>query len=305
MGVRPEDRAGVADADLSDQCVLVTGSTDGIGREAAIAFGRLGARVLVHGRSRDKADRVVARIEAAGGTATAYTADFESLDAVCDLARLVAADADRIDVLAHNAATYFREGHLTDAGVEATVGVNHLAPFLLTHRLLDLVPADGRIVTTASRVHRQADLDVGGLEDQTGYDGFAAYARSKLANVLFTSELARRLDERTANCFHPGFVPGSALWRDAPLYVRGPMRLVSLLPNALTRRGIDTPATGAATLVFLAAADAVAAVSGEYFVDCERVDPSPTAHDDDLARRLWAWSERAAGLEDDHRLNGE
>lgn len=302
MSVRPERYAGVADADLSGKTVLVTGSSDGIGREAALALGRLGARVLVHGRSRSKVDRVVGEITDAGGRASAYTADFVDLEAVRGFARAVRDDVDRLDALANNAGTYFRVGRLTDAGVEATMAVNHLAPFLLTHLLAPVIPAGGRIVTTASAAHQGADLDLSTLDRVDDYDGFSAYARSKLANVLFTRELARRLDARTANCLHPGFVPGSALWRDSPLYVRAVVGVLSALPPALTRRVIDTPATGAANLVYLVAAADVAGVSGEYFADCEPRQPSATARDDDLARRLWTWSEERVELDSAARL---
>lgn len=297
MSIRPEERAGVESADCSGQTVLITGSTDGIGREAALAVGRLGAHVLVHGRSRRKADRVVERIESTAGSAHAYTADFASLDRVRELAEAVRTDVDAIDVLANNAGTSYPEGRDPSGGVEPTLGVNHLAPFLLTHRLLPSIPDDGRIVTTASSAHRGGELDFESLEGSDESDRFSAYARSKLANVLFTRELARRLERRTANCFHPGFIPGSALWRKAPIYVRAFTVALSFLPGALARQVVDTPSTGAATLVYLAVSGAVEDVTGRYYVDCEQREPSPTARDDDLARRLWEWSEEAAGLE--------
>lgn len=328
MSIRPEKRAGVADRDLSGRRVLVTGSTDGIGREAALALGRLGATVLVHGRSEEKADGVVDRIDSSGGTAQAYTADFVSLERVADLAETIRSDVDRIDVLANNAGTFFREAHRTDAGVEATLTVNHLAPFLLTHRLLELIPEDGRIVTTASGAHKGAGPDLDIAPDPTDdpdsdpseapdsdptddpdwfggtaeYDAFSAYSRSKLANVLFARELARRLDERTSNCFHPGFIPGSALWRHTAFPLSAVLEVLAVLPNVLTRHVIDTPATGAATLVYLVASREVEDVTGEYFADCEPREPSATARDDDLGRQLWEWSARRVGLEPHEQL---
>lgn len=302
MSVKPEEWAGLADRDLSGRSVLITGSTAGIGRKAALALGRLGAHVLVHGRSGEKADRVVSKIESAGGRADGYTADFAELDRVRTFAETIRDDVDRIDVLANNAGTYFREDRQTDAGVEATIAVNHLAPFLLTHRLLPAIPPGGRIVTTASSAHRGVDIDPDTLGDRGDDDWFTAYARSKLTNVLFTRELARRLEDRTSNCFHPGFIPGSSLWRHSPLHVRVVLRVFALAPNAVTRHVFDTPATGAATLVHLAAAAAVEGVTGEYFVDFEPREPSPEARDDDRARQLWEWSENAAGLDHDERL---
>lgn len=302
MSVRPEEWADLADTDLSGHRVLVTGSTDGIGRKAALALGRLGAHVLVHGRSREKADRLVSKIESAGGTADGYTADFASLDRVREFATTVRDDVDRIDVLANNAGTYFREHRETDVGVDATFVVNHLAPFLLTHRLLPAIPDGGRIVTTASSAHRGVDLDPDSFGDRGGDDWFTAYGRSKLANVLFARELARRLEDRTSNCFHPGLIPGSSLWRHSQLHLRVILKGLALVPNAVTRHVFDTPATGAATLVYLAAATQVDNVTGEYFVDFEPRDPSPAARNDDRARQLWEWSENAAGLDSDERL---
>lgn len=303
MSVKPEVHAGLGDEDLSELTVLVTGSSDGIGREAALALGRLGAHVLVHGRSREKAEAVVGAIEATKGSADAYTADFSNLDGVRDLAQTIRSDVDRIDVLANNVGTYFGERQRTDAGVGATITVNHLAPFLLTHRLLPAIPDDGRIVTTASGAHRGADIDPDSLDNSGPYDGFAEYSRSKLANVLFTRELADRLTERTANCFHPGFIPGSGLWRHAPLPVRAFMAVLSVVPEAVTRRVVDTPATGAATLVYLAAAAEIEDVTGAYFADREMRDPSPAARDAETARRLWAWSEDAVDLDPEIRLS--
>jgi NAD(P)-dependent dehydrogenase (short-subunit alcohol dehydrogenase family) len=294
--------AGVADVDCSGETVLVTGSTDGIGREAALALGRLGAEVVVHGRSGAKAQRVVDRIQSQGGSARYYTADFASLSEIRSFAETVRDEVGTVDVLANNAGTYFRTGQRTEDRVEATVAVNHLAPFLLTHRLLPSIPEGGRVVTTASSVHSRGELDPDRLDEVGEYDGLDAYARSKLANVLFTRELARRLPDHTANCFHPGLVPGSALWRDAPLVVRAATRVGGLLPDAIARRIVDTPATGAATLVYLAVSDGVEEAGGQYFSNCEPTEPSRTARDDALARRLWERSEEATGIAESARL---
>ncbi len=300
-GGRPEVGAGVADADLSGRTVLVTGATDGIGRETALALGRLGARVLVHGRDREKGEAVVDRLRdgpAAG--ASLHLADFASFDAVRDLARAVRADCDALDALVNNAGTYFREGRLTDDGFEYTIAVNHLAPFLLTHELLDsLSAAGGRVVNVASDAHRGADVDFDAFRSVADYSGFGAYGQSKLANVLFTRELHRRLRAAdspvTTDALHPGAIPGSNFARNMPAPARWATNLVGALPTVLTRPFLTTVAEGAETPVYLVADDDGG--EGDYWVDCRRKRPSRTARDDDLARRLWRVSADAVGVD--------
>lgn len=296
MGHRPEDGAGVADVDLSGKTVVVTGSTDGIGRETALALGRLGARVVVHGRDPEKGRAVVDRLGGSRGAGEFLRADFSSFSNVRAFADRLEASVDVVDILVNNAGGLFKRGTLTEDGVERTMAVNHFAPFLLTNRLLPLVPDNGRIVTVSSAAHYQAsrrDIDREGMTSIAGYDATRAYARSKLANILFTRELARRVDQR-ANTLHPGLVPGTGLWRDAPPWMRLSLAAIGLLPNALIRVLADTPATGAETLVYLAAA--AIDTTGRYFVDCNARQPSRAARDNDLARELWAVSEGFTGM---------
>ena len=299
MTTRPEVGAGVANVDLSGQTILVTGATSGVGRETALALARLGARVLVHGRDRERGEAVVEKIRRAGAPdSTFIPADFRSLDEVRALADEVLDRVSTLDVVVNNAGAHFREGGLTQEGIERTFAVNHLAPFLLTNRLLETIPPGGRIVTVSSEVHRRPDrLNLDDVRTIADYDGFVAYSRSKLANVLFTRELARRLDDRTANCCHPGFVPGSALWRETPLPLRGIMTALSFVPSWLTGGVVESPAEAARTSVYLAASPAVADVIGEYFVDCESVEPAALARDGEIQRDLWAFSAEAVGLE--------
>jgi len=302
---RAARHAGVDGRDLDGRTVLVTGATDGIGRETAVALGRLGARVLVHGRDRRKADRVLERLETAGATGgEAYLADFSDLGAVRDLAASVRADVDGLDALVNNAGGWFTDGRLTDAGVEYTFAVNHLAPFVLTGDLLPALRAAGgdrpaRVVTVSSEAHRQGSLDLDAVRDVSGYSGWAAYCRSKLANVLFVRELSRRLraaDEPvTANALHPGMVPGSGFARNAPAPVRALIRALGRFDRLLPV--VDSPAAAAATSVHLVAARGVADVSGGYFVDCDRRTPAPAARDDADARRLWRFSADVAGAD--------
>src|SRR6056297_2229367 len=291
MGDRPEQIAGVDGVDLSDSRALVTGSTSGIGRETALALGRLGADVMVHGRDAAAGGAVVDELTAMGQEATFQKADFASVDDVRGLVAAVREWTDDLDVLCNNAGGLFRDGRLTDLGVEYTFHVNHLAPYLLTTELLPTLADDARIVTTSSGAHRGVELDFEAIESVDSYSGFRAYQRSKLANVLFSTELAHRLDhtERsiTSNSFHPGAIPGSGFSRFLP----GPLpRLFA----ALDRLPMTTTvAEGASTAVYLAASPRVDGLSGRYFADCEPKEPSAAARDRTTQRQLW---ERSAEL---------
>ena len=293
----PEVAAGVQSVDLSDSTVFVTGATSGIGRETALSLARLGATVHVHGRDEDRGLAVRDDLRDLGSESVFYRADFASRGAVRNLAADVAGHVDELDVLVNNAGAHFDDGRLAWGGVEATFAVNHLAPFVLTHDLRDALAADGRVVTTASEVHRRASAsDFEDVRSVENYDGFAAYARSKFANVMFTAGLARRLDDQTANCFHPGFVPGSGLWRNSPLLVRLGTRLAFVLPAALTGGVADTSRTAARNAVYLAASPDAADVTGAYFDDCERTPPSAAASDVLAQRDLWSLSEELADV---------
>jgi hypothetical protein len=296
MTNQPEATAGVADADLDGTTALVTGSTSGIGREAALALGRLGATVFVHGRDRTAGEQVVAELEQLGTDAEFFAADFADTDAVRDLAHAVADHTESLDVLANNAGGYFSDGRLTDLGVEYTFHVNHLAPFLLTAELLPTLAPNARVVTTSSGAHRGSQIDLDGVTSVTDYSSFGAYQRSKLANIQFTAELARRFDatdgDRTANCFHPGAIPGSGFFRFLP----GPLSIAAQGLGKLPF--VPTPADGAATLVYLAVSDAVADTSGRYFADCAPKTPDDPARDPDAQRRLWERSAELLGVEE-------
>jgi NAD(P)-dependent dehydrogenase (short-subunit alcohol dehydrogenase family) len=307
MSRRPEVAAGVADVSMDGETVLVTGSTGGIGRETALALGRLGATVLVHGRDAQRGRAVVDRLEGVGTEARFLAADFASLSAVEDLAGNVRDVVGDLDVLVNNAGGIVGEPRTTDDGVETTFAVNHLAPFLLTLCLLGAMPDDGRVVTVASALHERARIDFEDLRTPPeDYAPLSYYGRSKLANVLFTRELARRLDERgsgiVANCLHPGAVPGSAITRNYPAVVRAAVGLVGALPG-LEERVFDSLSGAAETPVYLAVSPEVAAVSGEYFVDCQPARPSHAARNDRTARRLWQVSADLAGTTPELRLD--
>jgi NAD(P)-dependent dehydrogenase (short-subunit alcohol dehydrogenase family) len=275
--------------------VLVTGATSGIGRVAAERLGERGWRVLVHGRDRARGEQVVDAVESAGGDATFHRANFAEFDAVRGLADRVREEG-RLDALVNNAALSTNEYRETE-GVELTLAVNHLAPYLLTHELLPMLRESqpARVVVTASGVHFRGEIDPDDLS-MSDYDALDAYARSKLANVLFTVELADRLDpdEVTANAYHPGFVPGTGLYRDSSL----PVRLATGLAARLPVVGTSTD-EGADGLVYLTDDDAVANVTGAYYAHREREEPDARAHDERLRERLWAVSADLVGVDPD------
>lgn len=273
--------------------MLVTGSTSGIGRAAAVALGRLGATVIVHGRDRDAGAAVVDELDDVGAEATFVEADFADPDAVRGLAAAVRDETDGLDLLLNNAGGFFREGRLTDLGVERTFHVNHLSPFLLTAELLDHLREGARVVTTASAAHRGAELDLDRTRSVDRFSGTWAYSHSKLANVLFAAELARRLSAAdravTSNSLHPGAIPGSGFSRFLPGPIPDLVRLFDSVP------GVTSVADGAAALLFLGVSPRTVGVSGRYFSGRDPATPSDAARSPDAARRLW---ERSAALLD-------
>lgn len=260
---------------------LLTGSTAGIGAAAAEQLGERGWQLLVHGRDRDRGAAVAEAVADAGGQAEFVPADFADPDAVATLAETGV--RREVDVLVNNAGLALESREFTDwPEAEATFAVNHLAPYRLTHDVLAERELD-RVVVTASAAHRDADLDLADLP-MGDYDGLAAYARSKLANVLFAAELDARVEYPVA-AYHPGFVPGTALYRASPWYVRLGTRVASLVPGVGT-----SVALGGTGLARLAASEGI---EGGYYAGKHPRDPDPRAEDADLRRRLW---ERSADL---------
>ncbi|PSQ42865.1 daunorubicin C-13 ketoreductase [Halobacteriales archaeon SW_5_68_122] len=296
MSESPEARAGVADVDCTGRQALVTGSTSGIGRAAAVALGRLGADVIVHGRDVAAGEHVVEDIEAVGADARFVAADFADVAAVQELAETVRAETDGLDLLVNNAGGLFRDGRLTDLGIEYTFHVNHLSPYLLTTELLDHLRPGARVVTTASAAHRGTSLDLDAVRSVDGHSGTRAYGHSKLANVLFSAELARRLEadgrEVTANSLHPGAIPGSGFSRFLPGPLPGLVQLLEAVP------GVTSVEDGAAELLFAGVSPRTADVSGRYFADQQPKTPSNAARDPEAARRLWAFSAKVLDVDE-------
>jgi hypothetical protein len=275
--------------DLSGKTYLLTGSTSGVGRDAARRLGARGATVLVHGRDADAGRAVVREVADAGGNAAFLRADFASLEAVRDFAATVREEHGPLDALCNNAGLFTTRRRESDDGYELTFAVNHLAPFLLTHELAGHLAEGARVVTTSSEAHRSGSIDPDSIHRPSGLSGWSAYADSKLANVLFVRELARRLPEGyTANCFHPGVIPGSGFSRGVPFPLSLGWKAIRFVPGMA-----DTVEDGGRALAYLVASPEIVDVSGAYFDGTRRTRAAPAARDDRTARRLW---ERSAGL---------
>jgi retinol dehydrogenase-14 len=274
---------------IEGKTVLITGGTNGLGLESAAVLAGQGARVIITGRDPQRVTKAIGVIkERSGATAGSYLCDFSSLTGVTRLADDVLRDVPRLDVLINNAGCVFARRTLTKDGHEATFGVNHLAPFLLTQRLLPrlIESAPARIITVASGRHFKGTMDFDDIGFAKGYQILRAYARSKLANVLFASELARRLagTEVTSNSLHPGRV-ATNIWSNAPAWTK------PLIRFWLSRTFI-TVEEGAAPVIALATRPDLVDVTGQYFDRFDAAPPARLAQDQHLAARLWRESER-------------
>ena len=282
---------------MQGKTVLVTGGTGGIGRATAEGLARLGARVGIVGRDRTRAEHAADEIRAKTGAAQVdvFVADMSSQAEVRRLAEEVLSTYPRLDVLVNNVGGYWAHRHTTVDGLEHTFALNHLAPFLLTHELRDLLVASApaRVVTVSSGAQAMGRIDLDDLQGERAYNGQRAYSQSKLANVLFTYELARRLEGTgvTATVLHPGVVRTAFGREDAGRF----MRLMIPVVTPFMKR----PEQGAATPIYLASSPEVAGVTGAYFANRRPKQSSKSSHDLDLARRLWQVSAALVGVEPD------
>ena len=278
---------------MPEKVVVITGATSGIGRIAAETLAAQGARIILVARDRARAERTLERLRgvAPHSAHQAHIADLSSLGETKEVGARITAEEPRIDVLINNAGAMFQERGVTADGLERTFALNHMSYFVLSNRLKDrlVAAAPARIVNTASGAHHGRILDFGDLQAERSYRGLNVYGRSKLANILFTRELARRLAGTgiTVNCLHPGFV-ATRIGENNNLVFRLGLGIAKLF--ALS------PEKGAETIVYLASSPEVANVSGGYFYQSRPATPSTAARDDATARRLWDESARIAKL---------
>jgi NAD(P)-dependent dehydrogenase (short-subunit alcohol dehydrogenase family) len=270
---------------MEGRVCVVTGATAGIGKETALALTKMGATVVIVARDAAKSARTMSEIEKTvpGAKLDVVLADFASLDAVRDAAVEIGKRYRAVHVLVNNAGVANKQRIVTVDGYEQIFAVNHLAPFLFTRELIPLLRAGApsRIVNVASVGERNNPIDFDDLQSEKNYGGFRTYGKSKLANVMFTYQLAARLAGTgiTANCLHPGAVATDMLKKI-------PWLLYTLISPFLL-----TPEQGAATQVFLASSPTVEGVSGGYYVKCKAARSSPRSYDVDAQKRLWDASE--------------
>jgi retinol dehydrogenase 14 len=283
----------IRERSMAGKTVLITGGTAGIGRATALGLAAMGAHLVVTGRDGERAEDVAGEVRAAGGRPVkVFVADLSSQSQVRQLADDVLQSVPRLDVLVNNVGGYWNTRHVTVDGLEHTFAVNHLASFLLTNLLLERLEhtAPARVVTVSSHAHVQGRIDFDDLQGERSYSGARAYNQSKLANVLFTYELARRLSATsvTANALHPGMVRTSFGAEDP----RGIQRVV--IP--FVRPFMKSPARGSTTSIQLASAPELERVTGRYFVNNKPARSSRRSYDEADAARLWQVSADLVGL---------
>lgn len=267
---------------LTGKTILITGATDGIGKETARQLAMMNAQVILHGRDPDKTKKVQKEIisDSSNEKVDVLIADFSSMDQVRSLADQVISQYQHLEVLINNAGLYTTSKQTTSDGFELTFAVNHLSHFLLTNLLLDLVKASApaRIITVSSSAHFDADFDITDLNAEKNFNGWNAYSVSKLANLLFTFALARRLKGSgvTVNSLHPGFIKTNILGK-----------------HFANQKPVEE---GAETPVYLASSPEVAEISGEYFERKQISPSSELSRNEPLQEELWEISESMTGL---------
>jgi NAD(P)-dependent dehydrogenase (short-subunit alcohol dehydrogenase family) len=276
---------------MKGKTIVATGATSGIGEVAVLVLAGLGARIVFIARDEARAQATLRKLEAKapGLSHRMHLADLSSIAETRKVGAAIAMSEPRIDVLINNAGAMFADRRVTPEGLELTFALNHMAYFVLTEALREklVASAPARIVSTSSTAHQGASLDFDDLQSAEGYSGFKVYGRSKLANILFTRELARRVAGTgvTANCLHPGFV-ATRFGHSAGGWTA---RIVPFLQAFAI-----SPEKGADTIVYLASSPEVANTTGAYFVKRKITAPSRAAQDDSAAKRLWKASEALA-----------
>ena len=269
---------------MNGKVCLVTGATDGIGKVSARVLAELGAKVIIVGRNPEKSAIVLAELRSNSGNENIdlLIADLAVMQEVRDLAEQVISRYDRIDVLLNNAGGYFTKHEITSDGLEMTFALNHMSYFLLTNKLMELLKysAPARIVNVSSDAHYGVDMEFENLNGEQEYKAWKAYQKSKLANVLFTYELLKKVPGNiTVNCLHPGFVATNFGHNNGGFF--GPVLKIAQRISAID------PEEGAKTSIFLCSAPEVKGVSGKYFYKCQPKTSSRESRNMDTGKRLW------------------
>jgi len=269
---------------MNGKVCLVTGATDGIGKVSARVLAELGAKVIIVGRNPEKSAIVLAELRSISGNENIdlLMADLAVMQEVRDLAEQVISRYDRLDVLLNNAGGYFTKHKITSDGLEMTFALNHMSYFLLTNKLMELLKysAPARIVNVSSDAHYGVDIEFDNLNGEQEYKARKAYQKSKLANVLFTYELLKKVPaDITVNCLHPGFVATNFGHNNGGFF--GPVLKIAQRISAID------PEEGAKTSIFLCSAPEVKGVSGKYFYKCQPKTSSRESRNMDTGKRLW------------------
>jgi NAD(P)-dependent dehydrogenase (short-subunit alcohol dehydrogenase family) len=269
---------------MLNKTILITGSTDGIGKQTALELAEQGATILVHGRDKDKGERTVNDLIKITGNKKifSHTADLSSQHQIRQLAREITQKYNRLDVLINNAAVYMKKRVLTEDKIEMTFAVNHMAPFLLTFLLIELLKksAPSRIINVSSSSHQRGHLDMDNIQGERRFEGYDSYSISKLGNLLFTYELADKLSGTgiTVNALHPGVIS------------------TKLLHSAFNIGG-DSTMEGASTPVYLASTEELNNITGKYFVKKAEASSSALSYDLELRKKFWLLSEKLCGID--------
>ncbi len=269
---------------MNGKVCLVTGATDGIGKVSARVLAEKGAKVIIVGRNPEKSATVLAELKSSSGNENIdlLMADLAVMQEVRDLAEQVISHYDRLDILLNNAGGYFAKHELTSDGLERTFALNHMSYFLLTNKLMELLKssAPARIVNVSSDAHYGIDMEFENLNGEQEYKAWKAYQKSKLANVLFTYELLKKVPaDITVNCLHPGFVATNFGHNIGGFF--GPVLKIAQRISAID------PEEGAKTSIFLCSAPEVKGVSGKYFYKCQPKTSSRESRNMDTGKRLW------------------
>ena len=277
---------------MQGRTIVITGGTSGIGEVAAVELAKRGARIVLIARDPARAEATLAKLRKASAAADhkVHIAELSRLPEMKRVAGEIAAGEPQIDVLINNAGAMFNTRQVTEDGLEMTFATNHMAYFVVTNLLLPKLGSGARIVSTASDAHKGARLDFDDLQSAKRYTGFSVYGKSKLCNILFNRELARRLDGSgvTANCLHPGFV-ATRFGDNSGGVIQTALRVAKPL-------GAISPEQGAKTIIHLAASPEVAGRSGGYYYKNRIATPTKEAQSDADAKKLWEISAQLSGV---------